>query len=93
MAMRDAGFIQLYVESGQEALDTMLQAYKLAESPEVMIPVMVNLDGFTLTHTYENVDIPDQAEVDSFLPPFKTTNKMDISCLLYTSSDTYGYTL
>jgi len=79
MAMRDAGFIQLYVESGQEALDTMLQAYKLAESPEVMIPVMVNLDGFTLTHTYENVDIPDQAEVDSFLPPFKTTNKMDIS--------------
>lgn len=79
MAMRDAGFIQLYVESGQEALDTMLQAYKLAESPEVMIPVMVNLDGFTLTHTYENVDIPDQAEVDGFLPPFKTTNKMDIS--------------
>ena len=79
MAMRDAGFIQLYVESGQEALDTMLQAYKLAESPEVMIPVMVNLDGFTLTHTYENVDIPDQTEVDSFLPPFKTTNKMDIS--------------
>lgn len=79
MAMRDAGFIQLYVESGQEALDTMLQAYKIAESPEVMIPVMVNLDGFTLTHTYENVDIPDQAEVDSFLPPFRTTNKMDIN--------------
>lgn len=77
MAMRDSGFIQLYVESGQEALDTMIQAFKLAEDPEVMIPVMVNLDGFTLTHTYDNVDIPDQEEVNEFLPPFVTTNKMD----------------
>ncbi|MBQ1406519.1 MAG: pyruvate ferredoxin oxidoreductase [Eubacterium sp.] len=75
MSMRDSGFIQLYVESGQEALDTMIQAYKIAEDPEVMIPVMVNIDGFTLTHTYDLVDIPTQEEVDAFLPPFNTTLK------------------
>ena len=79
MAMRDCGFVQLYVESGQEALDTMIQAYRLAEDPEVLLPVMVNLDGFTLTHTYDLVDIPDQAEVDKYLPPFKTTNKFDMN--------------
>lgn len=77
MAMRDCGFIQLYVESGQEALDTLIQAYRLAEDPEVMLPVMVNLDGFTLTHTYDLVEIPDQEEVDRFLPPFVTDNKFD----------------
>ncbi len=79
MAMRDSGFVQLYVESGQEALDTMLMAYRLAEDPEVMLPVMVNLDGFTLTHTYDLVDIPDQTDVDRFLPPFQTTNKLDMN--------------
>lgn len=79
MAMRDSGFVQLYVESGQEALDTMIQAYRLAEDPEVMLPVMVNLDGFTLTHTYDLVEIPDQEDVDRFLPPFKTTNKLDLN--------------
>lgn len=78
MAMRDSGFIQLYVESGQEALDTMIQAYKLAEDPEVMLPVMVNLDGFTLTHTYEAVEIPQQEEVDAFLPAYQTKNKFDL---------------
>ena len=79
MAMRDSGFVQLYVESGQEALDTMIQAYRLAEDPEVMLPVMVNLDGFTLTHTYDLVDIPEQEEVDRFLPPFVTKNKLDMN--------------
>lgn len=76
-AMRDAGWIMLFAESGQEALDTVIQAYRIAEDPSVMTPVMVNLDGFTLTHTYDLVDIPDQALVDKFLPPLNTTNKMD----------------
>ncbi len=76
-AMRDAGWVMLFVESGQEALDTVIQAYRIAEDPEVMLPVMVNLDGFTLTHTYDLVDIPDQELVDQFLPPLNTTNKMD----------------
>ena len=79
MAMRDSGWIMLFVESGQEAIDTVIQAYKIAEDPEVMTPVMVNIDGFTLTHTYDMVEVPEQEEVDSFLPPFKTTNKMDMN--------------
>lgn len=79
MAMRDSGWIMLFVESGQEALDTVIQAYKIAEDPEVMTPVMVNIDGFTLTHTYDMVEIPEQEQVDKFLPPFKTSNKMDMN--------------
>lgn len=79
MAMRDSGWIMLFVESGQEALDTVIQAYKLAEDPDILTPVMVNLDGFTLTHTYDMVEIPDQELVDKWLPPFKTTNKMDMN--------------
>jgi len=78
-AMRDAGWIMLFAESGQEALDTVIQAYRIAEDPSVMTPVMVNLDGFTLTHTYDLVDVPDQALVDKFLPPLNTTNKMDLN--------------
>ncbi|MBM6830448.1 pyruvate ferredoxin oxidoreductase [Anaerotignum lactatifermentans] len=77
-AMRDSGWIMLFAENGQEALDMVIQAYKLAEDPEVMTPVMVNLDGFTLTHTYDLVEIPEQEEVDAFLPPFKTSNKLDL---------------
>lgn len=78
LSMRDSGWIMLFVESGQEALDTVIQAYRIAEDPEVMIPVMVNLDGFTLTHTYDMVEIPDQEAVDRFLPPFVTSNKLDL---------------
>ncbi len=67
LAQRDTGWIQLYCEDGQETLDTTLQAFRLAES--VNLPVMVVLDAFFLSHTYEPVDIPDQAAVDRFLPP------------------------
>jgi len=66
LSMRDTGWIMLFVESGQEALDTVIQAYKIAEHADVMTPVMVNLDGFSLSHTYDLVEIPDQALVDSF---------------------------
>lgn len=76
-AMRDAGWVMLFAESGQEALDTVIQAYRIAEDPSVMLPVMVNLDGFTLTHTYDLVDVPDQELVDRYLPPLNTTNKLD----------------
>ena len=78
LAMRDAGWIMFFVESGQEALDTVIQAYKLAEDREVMTPVMVNIDGFTLSHTFDLVEIPDQALVDVFLPPYKTKNRLDM---------------
>jgi pyruvate ferredoxin oxidoreductase alpha subunit len=78
MAMRDSGWIMIFVESGQEALDAVIQAYKLAEDADVMTPVMVNLDGFTLSHTYDLVEVPDQELVDKFLPPYNTTNRMDM---------------
>jgi pyruvate ferredoxin oxidoreductase alpha subunit len=70
MAMRDAGWIQLYVENVQEALDMMIQSYRLAEHREIQTPVMVCLDGYVLTHTYEVVAIPPQDRVDGFLPAY-----------------------
>ena len=69
MSQRDSGWIQLYAESNQEALDLHIQAYKLAE--ELSLPVMVCMDGFILTHAYEQVEIPTQEQVDAFLPPFE----------------------
>src|ERR671911_1299368 len=69
MSQRDSGWIQLYAESNQEALDMHIQAYRIAE--RVSLPVMVCMDGFVLTHAYEEVDIPDQARVDEFLPPYR----------------------
>jgi len=79
IAQRDTGWIQVYVENGQEALDMIIQAYAIAENDSVYTPVMVNLDGFVITHTYELVDIPSQEEVDEFLPPFKSKNAVDFN--------------
>lgn len=75
MAVRDAGWIQLYCADNQEAVDTTIQAYRIAESTE--LPVMVCMDGFTLTHTLEPIDIPEQAQVDEFLPPFRFSRALD----------------
>jgi pyruvate/2-oxoacid:ferredoxin oxidoreductase alpha subunit len=69
MSQRDTGWIQFYAESNQEVLDTVLEAYRLAEDPEVRLPVMVNEDAFYLSHTVEPVEIPLPEEVDGFLPP------------------------
>ncbi len=71
MGVRDSGWLQVYVEDNQEALDMVIQAYRIAEDKRVLLPVMPCLDGFVLTHTVEPVDIPDQRDVDSFLPPYK----------------------
>ena len=78
LMMLNSGWIQVYVEDAQEALDCVIQAYRIAEDPRVSTPVMVNLDGFILTHTYEIVEIPAQETVDAFLPPFTTANKMSL---------------
>ncbi|HSN22368.1 MAG TPA: pyruvate ferredoxin oxidoreductase [Usitatibacter sp.] len=75
MALRDAGWIQLYAETNQEAADLHVQAFRLAE--ELSIPVMVCVDGFILTHAYDRVDIPSQEEVDAFLPPFEPVQVLD----------------
>ena len=75
MSQRDSGWIQLYAESNQEALDMHIQAYRIAE--EISLPVMVCMDGFILTHAYEEVDIPTQESVDGFLPPFEPRHVLD----------------
>ena len=75
MSMRDAGWIQLFAETNQEALDLHIQAFKLAE--ELSCPVMVCMDGFILTHAYDRVDMPDQKQVDAFLPPFEPRQMLD----------------
>lgn len=75
VSIRDSGWIQLYVEDNQEAVDTHIQAFRIAE--ELMIPVMVCMDGYVLTHTMEPVDIPEQEEVDRFLPPYRPKYRLD----------------
>ena len=69
MSQRDTGWIQFYAESNQEVLDTVLEAFRLAEHPDVRLPVMVTEDAFYLSHTVEPVDVPDASVVDRFLPP------------------------
>lgn len=71
MGVRDSGWLQVYVEDNQEALDMIIQAYRIAEDKRVLLPVMPCLDGFVLTHTVEPVEIPEQQDVDSFLPLYE----------------------
>jgi pyruvate ferredoxin oxidoreductase alpha subunit len=75
MSQRDSGWIQLFAAHNQEALDLHIQAFKLAE--ELSMPVMVCMDGFILTHAYERVDMPRQADVDAFLPPYEPRQVLD----------------
>jgi pyruvate ferredoxin oxidoreductase alpha subunit len=75
MSQRDAGWIQLYAETNQEAMDLHVQAFRLAE--ELSVPVMVCMDGFVLTHAFEPLDVPAQADVDAFLPPFAPRQVLD----------------
>ena len=74
MAERDSGWIQLYCETVQEVIDTLIQAYKIAEDKRVLLPTMVCMDGFILTHTIEPADLPEQKEVDEFLPKYNPTH-------------------
>ena len=75
MSQRDCGWLQLFAENNQEALDLHIQAFKLGE--ELSMPVMVCMDGFILTHATERVDLPAQAEVDAFLPPYEPRQVLD----------------
>ena len=75
MSMRDAGWLQIFAETNQEALDLHIQAFRIAE--ELSLPVMVCMDGFILTHAYERVDIPEQAQVDRFLPAYEPRQVLD----------------
>lgn len=75
MSVRDAGWIQLFVENNQQSIDVHIQAFRLAES--LGLPVMVNMDGFILTHAYVRIDMPEQEQVDRFLPTFQPFQKLD----------------
>jgi pyruvate ferredoxin oxidoreductase alpha subunit len=75
MSMRDAGWIQLFAETNQEAVDLHIQAFRIAE--DLSMPVMVCVDGFILTHAVERVDIPEQSEVDAYLPPYDPVQVLD----------------
>lgn len=79
LALVSSGWIQIYIEDAQEALDMTVQAFAIAEHAKVLTPVMLNLDGFVLTHTYEPVTVPSQDAVDAFLPPFETPSKMSFA--------------
>ena len=75
LAQRDTGWVQLYVESAQEALDTVIQSFRIAES--VGLPVMLSLDAFYVSHALEPVRIPEQALIDEYLPPYAPEHRLD----------------
>jgi len=77
LSQRDTGWIQFYCENGQEAMDTVIQAYKIAE--QVYLPAMIALEAFFVSHFMEPVDIPEQEQVDRFLPPMDLPHKFDIA--------------
>jgi pyruvate ferredoxin oxidoreductase alpha subunit len=74
---RDSGWLQFYAEKNQEGLDLMIIAFKICEDNRVLLPGMVGIDAFVLTHTVEAVDVPDQKMVDDFLPLYKPLNVLD----------------
>jgi pyruvate/2-oxoacid:ferredoxin oxidoreductase alpha subunit len=76
LSQRDTGWIQFYCENGQEALDTVIQAYKIAE--QAYIPAMIAIDAFLVSHFVEPVDIPPQDQVDAFLPPLDLPHRFDV---------------
>jgi pyruvate/2-oxoacid:ferredoxin oxidoreductase alpha subunit len=76
LSQRDTGWLQFYCEDAQEALDTVIQAYKIAE--QILFPVMIAMDGFFTSHFIEPVEMPDQASIDAFLPPFSIPSRFNI---------------
>lgn len=82
MSQRDTGWLQMYASSAQEAFDDIIQAYRLAEDRDIMLPAMVNFDGFILSHTSMPVSIAEQETVDGFLPPFEPMWKLDVDAPL-----------
>jgi pyruvate ferredoxin oxidoreductase alpha subunit len=77
MAERDIGWIQTFAENGQEVLDLTLHAFRVAEDQRVLLPFIVNLDGFTLSHVIEPIEIPDKEDVRRFLPEFNPPLRLD----------------
>ncbi len=89
LSQRDTGWLQFYCESGQEVFDTIIQSYRISE--KLLLPVMVNLEGFILSHTYEIVDLPEQSQIDLFLPPAPARECLDVDnpCMFGSTTDYY----
>jgi pyruvate ferredoxin oxidoreductase alpha subunit len=77
MGARDIGWIQIFVENGQEAFDHSVMAFKIAENHQVLMPTIINLDGFILSHVVEAMEFPDQELVDKFLPSYHPRFQLD----------------
>ncbi|KPJ62247.1 MAG: pyruvate ferredoxin oxidoreductase [Planctomycetes bacterium DG_23] len=77
VTVRDAGILQFYAENNQEVADLVLLAYRVGEDPKISLPALVCMDGYILTHGHEVVDIPEQKQVDKFLPEFQPVVKLD----------------
>jgi pyruvate ferredoxin oxidoreductase alpha subunit len=71
MSIRDCGWIQFFAENGQDVYDHVFIAYRLGEDRDVLLPVIINMDGFTLSHVIEPIELIDQEKIDQFLPPYK----------------------
>jgi len=78
IAQRDTGWLQIYCSSNQEIFDTIIQSFKLAENKKIVLPVLINYDAFIISHTSMPASIPDQEEIDDFLPSFNPTWKLDV---------------
>ena len=78
IAQRDTGWLQFYCSTNQEVYDTTIQAFKICENDKVLLPGMLILDAFVLSHTSEVVDMPPQEEIDEFLPPYEAKYKLDL---------------
>ncbi len=79
MPQRDTGWVQLFAENGQDVFDLLLQAFKVSEDKRVLLPVMVNMDGFSLSHVMEPVSLLSREQVDTFLPPPAFVPRLDVS--------------
>lgn len=77
ISQRDTGWLQVYVASHQEAVDTVIQAFRITEDRLVLMPLMLNLDAFVLSHTYMDADVPSRDEVARYLPPYRPLWKLD----------------
>ncbi len=77
LSQRDTGWMQVYCQNNQEVLDSVIQAYKVSENQKVLLPTMIVLDAFVLSHTMEVVEIPEQEKVDEYLPPYNPPYKLD----------------
>ncbi|HUT76567.1 MAG TPA: transketolase C-terminal domain-containing protein [Polyangia bacterium] len=78
MTERDVGWVQIFAESGQEAADLVIQAFRVSEDPRVSLPIMVHFDGFILSHVIEPIEMLDRAEIKRFLPDFRPIHRLDV---------------